>query len=403
MTHYFATSIVSYLMIPLSAGIIGWATNVLAIKMMFQPLEFMGKKPYFGWQGIIPSKAHKLASNVVEMVLTRLISIEEMFKRIDPKRVASEISPVLDKMAENIVSDVVSESYPKVWDSLPQKLKDKTFERVQKEIPGVVEEIVKDIEMNIEEICDIRSIVIDAFVQNKSLLNELFLRCGAKEFKFIGHSGLYFGSLFGLIQMGVWIYYPKWWLLPAAGLVVGYITNWLALKMVFEPVQPVTIGPISWQGLFLRRQKEVSAEYAQVFANEVLNAKALLNGILRGPASDRLFMIIQRHLKRTIDESSGVAKPFVQLVIGTDRYVEMKEKICDRLMEKIPDQISRLHTYTDEALAVQDELETKLQELSAEDFEGILHPIFQEDEWILILVGALLGMAAGFGQLFFLG
>lgn len=391
-----------YLIIPLSAGVIGYVTNVLAIKMMFLPIEFVGKRPFLGWQGIIPSKAAKLAGDACDIVLARLISVKELYKRIDPKAVAEELSPVLNAMTEDIVEEVVSEAYPKVWETVPKRVKKKTFQRIKSEVPHVVEQIVTDVELHIEEICDVRAIVVDAFVKDKKLLNELFLRCGSREFKFIGNSGLYFGFLFGLPQMVLWMFVKPWWLLPLAGLLVGYATNWVALKMVFEPIEPIKIGPWEWQGLFLKRQKEVSAEYAEVFAEEILNAKNLLNSILRGPASDRLFTIIQRHLKEAVDESAGASKPFVQMVVGTERYIEMKNSICDRLMDSLPNELSRIHRYTDEALDVKKELRTKLEELTPEEFEGILHPVFKEDEWILILVGAILGALAGWGQLFLL-
>ncbi|MCK6511699.1 DUF445 family protein [Myxococcota bacterium] len=390
-----------YLMIPLSAAIIGYVTNVLAIKMMFLPLEFWGKKPFLGWQGIVPAKTKKLAEDVVEMVLTRLISVEEMYAKIDPKRVASELSPVLNGLTEEIVEQVIAESYPVVWEAVPKAVKKRTFDRIKKEMPQIIEQIVEEVELHIEEICDVRAIVVEACVKNKKLLNELFLRCGAEEFRFIGNSGLYFGFLFGLPQMVLWYFVQPWWVLPLAGLLVGYATNWVALKMVFEPVKPVKIGPFVIQGLFLKRQKEVSAEYADIFASQILNAKNLLSSILRGPASDRLFSIMQRYLKEAVDDSAGLSKPFVQLVIGTQRYIEMKNKICDRLLEKLPQEITRLHTYTDEALDVKKELREKLELLSSEEFEGILHPIFKEDEWILIVVGAILGMLAGFAQLLF--
>ncbi len=401
MVMFLATQWYVYLMIPLSAGIIGYVTNVLAIKMMFFPLEFWGKKPFFGWQGIVPSKAQKLAEDVVEMVLTRLISVEEMYAKIDPKRVASELSPVLNGMTEEIVEQVIAESYPVVWEAVPKAVKKRTFDRIKKEMPQIIEQIVEEVELHIEEICDVRAIVVEACVKNKKLLNELFLRCGAAEFSFIGNSGLYFGFLFGLPQMVIWYFVQPWWLLPLAGLLVGYATNWVALKMVFEPVQPMKIGPFVLQGLFLKRQKEVSAEYAEIFASQILNAKNLLSSILRGPASDRLFSIMQRYLKEAVDDSAGLSKPFVQLVIGTQRYIEMKNKICDRLLEKLPQEITRLHSYTDEALDVKKELREKLEMLSSEEFERVLHPIFQEDEWILIVVGAILGMLAGFAQLLF--
>ena len=41
-----------YLSIPVIAALIGWTTNWLAIKMTFYPLEFVGKPPLLGWQGI---------------------------------------------------------------------------------------------------------------------------------------------------------------------------------------------------------------------------------------------------------------------------------------------------------------------------------------------------------------
>lgn len=43
-----------------------------------------------------------------------------------------------------------------------------------------------------------------------------------------------------------------------------------------------------------------------------------------------------------------------------------------------------------------------MQGLSPAEFEGVLHPVFEEDEWKLILVGAALGAAVGVFQLYVL-
>jgi len=48
-----------YLSIPFISGFIGWITKVVAVRMMFSPIEFVGIKPYLGWQGIVPRKAEK--------------------------------------------------------------------------------------------------------------------------------------------------------------------------------------------------------------------------------------------------------------------------------------------------------------------------------------------------------
>lgn len=57
--------------------------------------------------------------------------------------------------------------------------------------------------------------------------------------------------------MFIWLVYDKPWILPAGGALVGYLTNWLAIKLIFEPVDPVKFGPFVLQGLFLKRQNEV--------------------------------------------------------------------------------------------------------------------------------------------------
>jgi uncharacterized membrane protein YheB (UPF0754 family) len=40
--------------------------------------------------------------------------------------------------------------------------------------------------------------------------------------------------MFGLIQMAVFWVYDAIWLLPVAGFLVGWVTNWLALKVIFR-------------------------------------------------------------------------------------------------------------------------------------------------------------------------
>ena len=73
-----------YASIPFIAAFIGWGTNWLAIKLMFHPLEFVGYKPlYLGWQGIIPSRAEKMARIVVDKTLNNLVALDEIFEALD--------------------------------------------------------------------------------------------------------------------------------------------------------------------------------------------------------------------------------------------------------------------------------------------------------------------------------
>ena len=87
------------LSIPLVTAIIGWGTNLLAIHMLFHPVNRVGG-PRLGWQGVLPSHAKRMAQMCVEMMTTQLIDARQVFNRIDPERVSELLSPFLEEHAE---------------------------------------------------------------------------------------------------------------------------------------------------------------------------------------------------------------------------------------------------------------------------------------------------------------
>ncbi len=78
--------------------------------------------------------------------------------------------------------------------------------------------------------------------QEKKLLVELFQTCGKVELAFVIRSGLYFGFLLGILQMAVWVCWDPWWSLAVGGALVGYVTNFIAIKSVRS--LPLLIWPV---------------------------------------------------------------------------------------------------------------------------------------------------------------
>ena len=120
-------TIISYLsenlflvFLPFISAFIGWGTNVLALKMTFYPVEFIGFTfkgfkaigwngfPPIGWQGIIPSKAEVMAGKATDMITTKLIDVEDQFSRIDPAIVAKEMEPSMLRLARDITNDLMT-------------------------------------------------------------------------------------------------------------------------------------------------------------------------------------------------------------------------------------------------------------------------------------------------------
>lgn len=385
-----------YLSMPIIASIIGYATKIVAIKMMFEPLEFFGIKPFLGWQGIIPRKAAIMSAIACDTLTSRLITPKEIFARLDPKRVAEELEKPMLPIVEKITHEVMSHYQPGLWESIPENVKKLLIKRIQSESPEMVAKLMEQTKDNLDEVFDLKDMVITNLTKDKKLLNKIFLESGEKEFDFIRNSGIYFGFLIGLVQMIVWMLTQEPLIMPIFGLFTGWFTDWLALKMIFDPKEEKKyLGIFKWQGLFFKRQKEVASAYGALIAKEVLTPSNMIESILKGKLSDNLFTMIQQNVQKMVDEQAGVLKPVVVFAVGSTKYKNMKDAITDRMVEQLPAALKHMEKYAEDAMDIQNTLVTKMQELTPEEFEGVLRPAFKQDEWILITVGAVLGFMVG--------
>jgi uncharacterized membrane protein YheB (UPF0754 family) len=385
-----------YLSMPVIAALIGYGTKVVAIRMMFRPIEFTGIRPLLGWQGIVPRKAARMAAIACDTMTTRLISAGEVVSRLDPERVAKELEGPLLEAVDEITREIAAQYEPGLWDSLPPQVRDLVISRVQAEAPKVVKAILARVQSDVDSVFDLKGMVVENLVRDKELLNRIFQEAGRREFQFIARSGLVFGFTIGLVQMVAWAGLRSPWVMPIFGGLTGWFTDWLALKMIFEPREPKRyFGVFRWQGLFLKRRKEVAADYGELIAKEIITPRNVLEAVLRGPLADRLFAVVERQVTAALDRQTGLARPLVTLAVGSRRYREIKHSVAAKVMRRMPDTLTYIEDYAEEAMDIRNTLVQKMQELSSEEFEELIRPAFQQDEWILITVGAVLGFAVG--------
>lgn len=92
-----STPIWVYFLIPVLSGIVGYLTNVAAVWMTFNPVEFwpiLLWRPegqpwgFFGWQGIIPAKAVVMTQTLCDVFIDKVLDVSTIFARVDPKHIA---------------------------------------------------------------------------------------------------------------------------------------------------------------------------------------------------------------------------------------------------------------------------------------------------------------------------
>ena len=378
--------------IPFIAAFIGWFTNWLAVKAVLHPVHFVGIPPLLGWQGVIPKNTEELSRSFSELIHDKLLDIEQIFSDISHDD-NEQVKRVVEDIAQEIIYEFSTNIAPDSWARAREKLRGYINDLIRRNVRRVTEEILGRMSREAGDFIDVDAIVREAMLEDRALLGRVMVEIAGSEFKFIERSGLWFGGLFGILQMFVWIAHPAGWVLPAAGFLVGYVTNWLAMTLIFEPREPVQVGPLRVQGAFIKRQREVATAFADVIAERVLNADHLIQHLTEGPSREPVMKILEGEVEESMKEYERDA--MVAMLVSKEKLEEAKADLIDRVRNADIAQSGAIRAFADQSQRIHAQLEENLLALDASEFGGILRPVFQKDEWKLILAGGVIGTIIG--------
>jgi uncharacterized membrane protein YheB (UPF0754 family) len=408
----FAIKFLKLASIPIGTTIFTWAHVWLALWCTFYPLEFIGCWQIpgtnvgfpFGWRGIIPHKGREMARMACRMIKEKLLSVDEVFGRLDPVIMAEQMRPGIEKQMETTIETVALEEMPTIWKNLPDMIKREIVRQSAKDAPLAVQQIFKDLRPEIDDLLDLEHLVVEVLVTDLRLCVDVFIVCGHKELAFIRNAGAVMGGTLGIVQMCIWIFYSPWWLLPVIGAIAGAFTNYLALLMIFWPVEPVSCccGAFLFHGRFLRRQREVSKAYSKMVARDVLKNYRIVAELLYGARKSRVDEIIRGNIRKLADQSLAPLKPFVVATGQEARVERMKERIAELINDGMNEVMMGADQYMYKAFDLERTLQTRMMKLPYADFEKLLHPVFQEEEPKLVLVGFVVGLLFGILQILFI-
>jgi uncharacterized membrane protein YheB (UPF0754 family) len=386
-----------YVSMPIISALIGYLTKLVAIEMIFRPLEFVGIRPFLGWQGMVPRRAAKMAAIAVDSVMGNLLAPEELIDRLDPDELVKELAAPLRVSIEEITGLVMSEFNPELWQVTPNVARNLLVSRLEQQVPATTRRLMSQIRDNLDQLLDIRHMVVINLVRDKPLLNVLMRDLSAKALKFMARAGAIFGLYIGVVQVTVYIITGSHLVLPIFGLITGGATDWIALHMIFRPVEPGRrlFGILPWQGIFHKLRDEVTRDYAALIARNILTPRAVMESLLTGPSSDKLFLLIEKEIKRTIDDQTGPALPLVTVAVGGRNYSQIKQRIAERTLEHMPRHVGRIEAYAGEALDLETLAAERMGLMSSDQYEELLRPAFRDDEKTVVAVGAILGFLVG--------
>ncbi len=190
-------------LLPLIAALIGWATNYLAIKMLFHPRE---PKKMLGlcFQGVFPKRQNQIAEKLGTLVANELFSMKDIGQRIEELSTQPEAMEEVGKRIEKTIRGKLISAFP----MLSMFLSDDMIEKVTNLFKGELEDFMKasasGLAVKMEESIDVEALVrekVSTFSSDK--VEELLIGFMEQEFRFIEKIGAVLGFFIGCVQVAL--------------------------------------------------------------------------------------------------------------------------------------------------------------------------------------------------------
>lgn len=193
--------IVVVILLPLIAGLIGWFTNYLAVKMLFHPRE---PKKVLGitFHGVFPKRQAHVALKVGQLVANELLHMDDIFDKINNENTITSITSSLERKLDYYFDVTMVNKFPMASKFLPKKAKSKIKTEILSEVAAFAPDLIKHQVSQIENTLDIEAIITDKVNKLSSQkLEEVIWNILSTEFKFIEWVGALLGFMIGVIQV----------------------------------------------------------------------------------------------------------------------------------------------------------------------------------------------------------
>ena len=186
--------------------------------------------------------------------------------------------------------------------------------------------------------------------------------------------------------------------LPLVAGMIGWFTNYLAVKMLFHPREAKKVLGITFQGVFPKRQAEVAEKIGVLVANELLASTDILAKI----NSHENIEQIKGRLSKKLDDYFSIKfvlkYPLASKFLPSKTVQKLKDEILNEIDELAPEIINAQVHYLERKLDIKTMISTKVNELSSEKLEKVIWNILSTEFKFIEWVGALLGFTIGLIQ-----
>ena len=194
----------------------------------------------------------------------------------------------------------------------------------------------------------------------------------------------------------------KYLIAPFICALIGWLTNYLAIKMLFHPRKPINILGWRLQGIFPKRQKELAFSLGNLVEKELISHQDIQRVVSNPEFVSGFNKILIDYFRDFLTRKVVSLHPMVAMFLSADVLESIQKLLAKETEKHLPEILENISTQLENSLDFKEVVRTKVELFSMEKLEQVLFTIMRKEFRFIEIMGAILGFVIGIFQSLFI-
>ena len=186
-------------------------------------------------------------------------------------------------------------------------------------------------------------------------------------------------------------------LTPFLTATIGWLTNWIAIKMLFHPRDPLNLLFYQWQGLIPRRQKQLAEEASEIIEREILQQNKISNEIRKIDLKPHLDKVAHTIVWNRIGPQLK-SIPLIGGFINESTLAKFEVIAASSIKEEAEPLVEKVASEFQSTINFKNIINDNIAAFDLERLENIVNQVAQREFKTIEHLGAVLGLLFGCAQ-----
>lgn len=187
-------------------------------------------------------------------------------------------------------------------------------------------------------------------------------------------------------------------LLIVIGSMIGWITNYIAIKMLFRPYREINLIFFKIQGLIPKRRHEIGITLADTIQNELISLEDITKKLENADLDVEMEKVIDSILEKKLASEITTRFPMIAMFLNESALNKIKDAIKESIMENKEQIIEMLFETLEKNVDFKEIIVEKVDAFSLEELERITFSLAKKELKHIEIIGAILGGIIGVVQ-----